>query len=100
MAEKRRLNLAFSLAQPYQRRAWEWLSTIPAGQRTDAVCGLIRDHMNQRELLDAVRTVVREELGQARPPIQTENTMRTEAGDVDNDVLGFLFALQKGDDDT
>lgn len=99
MAEKRRLNLAFSLAQPHQRRAWEWLSAIPAGQRTDAVCGLIRDHLDHKELLNAVRAAVREELesGYSRGPIQEQNA-QVQSGDVDEDVLGFLLALQKGDD--
>ena len=97
MAEKRRLNLAFSLAKPHQRRAWNWLSAIPAGQRTDAVCRLIRNHLDRRELLDNLRAIVREELGAAQiQAIQKEKT--TQAGDVDEDVLGFLLALQKGDD--
>lgn len=100
MPEKRRLNLAFSLEQPHQRRAWNWLSAIPAGQRTDAVCRLICDHLSQREMLEAVRVAVREELGRGQPPIQNKSTARTKAGNVDEDVLGFLSALQKGDDDT
>ena len=37
MADKRRLNLSFSLASPQQREAWRILSSIPAGQRTDAI---------------------------------------------------------------
>lgn len=99
MPEKRRLNLAFSLAQPHQRRAWEWLSAIPAGQRTDAVCGLIRDRLSHEELLNAVRAAVREELENGYPhsPMQEQNA-QAKAGDVDEDVLGFLLALQKGDD--
>lgn len=98
MAEKRRLNLAFSLAKPHQRRAWNWLSAIPAGQRTDAVCRLIRDHLDHQGLLDELRAIVREELGAAQfQPMQKEAPQR--AGDVDEDVLGFLLALQKGDED-
>lgn len=100
MAEKRRLNLAFSLAQPHQCKAWNGLSAIPAGQRTDAVCRLIRDYLSLQELLEAVRVAVREEMGQARPPLQQQNTVQAEAESVNDDVLGFLFALQNGDDDT
>ena len=100
MPEKRRLNLAFSLAQPAQRQAWDWLSAIPAGQRTDAVCGLIRDRLSQAELLNAVRAAVREELGRSRLPLQNSITAQTEAENVNEDVLGFLLALQKGDDGT
>lgn len=100
MPEKKRLNLAFSLAKPHQRRAWNWLSAIPVGQRTDAVCRLIRDHLDRQGLLDAVRSAVREELGQVRPPVQNKSTTQAEAGDVAEDILGFLLALQKGDEDT
>ncbi len=38
MAEKKRLNLSFSMSSPLQREAWKLLCAIPAGQRTDAVC--------------------------------------------------------------
>ena len=99
MAERRRLNLAFSLSKPHQRRVWSWLCGIPAGQRTDAVCRLILSRLDREELLEAVRTAVREELGTAR--FQTvEKEEEKQAGDVDEDVLGFLLALQKGDDET
>lgn len=61
MADKRRLNLAFSMSQREQRKAWKRLSAIPAGQRTDAVCRMVNGYMEQHELLDAIHDIRKEE---------------------------------------
>ncbi len=93
MSERRRLNLSFSMDSTLQREAWGILSAIPAGQRTDAVCHAVCRAQEQDRLLDAVRTAIREELGGAsfttKQPEQPQK-----AGDVGDDVLGFLLALQ------
>ena len=70
---------------------------IPAGQRSAAVCRMICEHREQRELLDAVRQVIRQELQGSQ--IQIEQAA-LQAGDIDDDVLGFLVSLQEGDDTT
>ena len=93
MSEKRRLNLSFSMASPLQRKAWEILSAVPAGQRTDAVCHAVCRIHERDNLLDAVRTAIRAELGGAS--FTTEQPQQPQqAGDVDDNVLGFLLALQ------
>ncbi len=99
MAEKRRLNLSFSMLQPHQREAWEVLSAIPKGQRTDMICRMIQRHQFQQELLDVVRNTIHEELQSVS--YMPEKTEQPEgAGNVNDDVLGFLLALQnEGDDD-
>lgn len=91
MPEKRRLSLSFSLTQREQRNAWERLSAVAPGQRMDAVCRMINGYMEQQELLEAIRGAIREELAGVSFP-------KTTAGAVDEDVLGFLRALQEGDD--
>ncbi|MBS6639893.1 MAG: hypothetical protein KH295_02425 [Clostridiaceae bacterium] len=96
MPEKRRLSLSFSLAQREQRDAWERLSAVAPGQRMDAVCRMINGYMEQQELLEAVRRIIREELAGVSFPKTT--TQQEQAGAVDEDVLGFLRALQEGDD--
>ena len=97
MAEKRRFSLSFSLAQREQRDAWERLSAVPPGQRMDAVCRMINGYMDQQELLDAVRQAVRQELQGSQIKI-TEATPKAES--IQDDVLGFLAALQEEGDDT
>ena len=93
MDKKPRLNLAFSMDSPLQREAWALLSAIPAGQRTDAVCHAVCRVHEWDSLLDAVRAAIREELGSAS--FATEQPEQPQgAGDVGDDVLGFLFALQ------
>ena len=88
MTEKRRLNLSFSMASPQQREAWRILRAIPSGRRTEAVCRAVC----QADLADTIRTIIREELQSIH--IEKENNTGTQAGDVDDNVLGFLLALQ------
>lgn len=85
------------MSSPIQRRAWKKLTAIPAGQRTAAVCRMVCEYKGQQKLLDAVRQTIRQEL---RGVQFTKETMRdsNSAGDVDESVLGFLLALQEGDD--
>ena len=79
-SDKKRLNLSFSMRSPIQRQAW----------RT-----LICEHKNQRELLEAVRQAIRQELQGSQIQI-TQAAPQT--GSIDEDVLGFLASLQEGDD--
>ena len=98
-SNKKRLNLSFSMASPTQRQAWKKLMDIPAGKRTDHVCRMICEHKNQQELLDAVRQTIRQELrGVQLTKEEAQDSVR--AGDVDESVLGFLLALQEGDEMT
>ena len=96
-SNKKRLNLSFSMTSPIQQRAWKKLMDIPAGQRSAAVCRMICEHREQQELLDAVRQAIRQELQGS----QIKFTQAApQAGDVDDDVIGFLASLQEGDDTT
>ena len=53
----------------------------------------------QEALLSAIRGLIREEL-QRMDLSALEKTEDSQAGDVDESVLGFLRALQEGDDMT
>ena len=98
MAGKRRLNLSFSLASSQQREAWHILSSIPAGQRTDAVCRMVCKAHEQDALLSAIRGLIREELRNL--DLTTEKSQQAQAGDLDENVLGgFLLALQQEGDE-
>lgn len=94
MADKRRLNLSLNLSAPHQREAWNILRAIPAGQRTDAVCRMICKGHRREDLLDGIRAVIREELHSVEFVSAKEKTEQPQAGDVDDNVLGFLLALQ------
>lgn len=87
MAGKRRLNLSFSLASTQQREAWHILSSIPAGQRTDAVCRMVCKAHEQDALLSAIRGLIREELRHL--DLTTEKSQQAQAGDMDENVLGY-----------
>ena len=68
MANRRRLNLSLSMASPVQREAWEVISAIPPGQRTEAVCKIILEANARREMLDMVLFgILRQPEGRPRP---------------------------------
>ena len=96
-SDRRRLNLSLSMQSPQQREAWKILRAIPPGQRTDAVCRMVCRAQEQDRLLDAVSRAIREELRGIRLEQKT-NEARQQAEDVDESILGFLRALQEGDD--
>lgn len=98
-SNKKRINLSFSMSSPIQRRAWKKLTEIPAGQRTAAVCRMVCEYKGQQELLDAVRQTIRQELRGVQLT-KEEAQDSGGAGDVDESVLGFLLALQEGDEMT
>ena len=97
-SNKKRINLSFSMSSPIQRRAWKKLTEIPAGQRTAAVCRMVCEYKGQQELLDAVRLTIRQELRGVQLTKEAQDS--GSAGDVDESVLGFLLALQEGDEMT
>ena len=97
MAGKRRLNLSFSLTSTQQREAGHILSPIPAGEGTDAVCRMVCPAQEQDAPLAAIRGVIREELRHL--DLTTEKSQQAQAGDMDENVLGFLLALQQEGDE-
>ncbi len=100
--EKHRLNLALDMRIGDHRQAWEILSAIPRGRRTDAVCRMLIEHREQSSLQKIIQKAVREELrAYGGPPAGTTTPEHApKAGEVRDDILGFLVALQKeGDED-
>ncbi len=93
MAEKKRLNLSFSMASPLQREAWKLLCAIPSGQRTDAVCRAVCRFHEQDALLKAVRAAIREELRNTEFIPTARKTEQPQTGEVSGDVLDFLRSL-------
>lgn len=55
---------------------------------------MILEHRSQKELLETVHAVIREELRSVQiASQQIEQPERQEAGNVSDDVLGFLLSL-------
>ncbi len=98
LRQRERISLALNLSAPHQREAWKILRAIPAGQRTDAVCQMICQARKQKSLESTIRAVFREELRRVEFVSGTEKIEQPQAGDVDDDVLGFLRSLQEGED--
>lgn len=94
MPEYRRLNLRLNLAVDIQRQAWETLSAIPPGHRTEAVCRALAAQQRDSRLTAALREMLREELNS----LSTAKPEESEAGNDEEAILGFLHALQEGSD--
>ncbi len=92
MPEYRRLNLRLNLAVDIQRQAWETLSAIPPGHRTEAVCRALAARQRDSCLTNTLREIIREELN------NMSFTAKPEAGNDDEAILGFLHSLQEGSD--
>ena len=86
------------MASPFQREAWRRLCATPSGQRTDAVCRAICRMYEQDALLEAVRQIVREELRGVEFISAKEKSEQPLAGDVDDNILGFLLSLQNDEE--
>ena len=99
MADKRRVNLSLNLSAPHQREAWGIIRAISAGQRTDAVCRMICKGYKRDALLEEIRAVIREELRSVELVSAKGKNEQPQAGDVDDNVLGFLLGLQREGDD-
>ena len=91
---RRRVNLSLNLSAPHQREAWGIIRAIPAGLRTDAVCRMICKGYKRDALLEEIRAVIREELHSVEFISVKEKTEQPGAGELDDNVLGFLLALQ------
>ena len=98
MDDRRRLGLTLFMSSPLQRKAW--ISAIPAGQRTEAICMAVCRDRDRSEMLDALRAVLRESGAPVLKNEEPEKEAR-ESGGVDENVLAFLRSLQgDGGDDT
>ena len=80
-----RFGTTLFLDNPLHRQAWEILSAIPAGQRTNWLClALCQQAQREQFLLDLQNSSYPQTISRPQP-----------AGSVDDDVLGFLRALQE-----
>jgi hypothetical protein len=61
---------------------------------------MICDSHRRDVLLEGIRTVIHEELRGVEFISAKEKTEEPQAGDVDENVLGFLLALQQEEGDT
>ena len=88
-----RFGTTLFLDNPLHRQAWEILSAIPAGQRTNWLCLALCQQAQREQFLLDLKTILQTELQSSSYP-QTISQPQP-AGNVDDDILGFLRALQE-----
>ena len=59
---KRRLNLALSMDNPMQKKAWDILMEYPPGSRTGAICQALCEYRQQEAFLLAIRQLLEDKL--------------------------------------
>ena len=91
-----RFGTTLFLDNPLHRQAWEILSAIPAGQRTNWLCLALCQQVQREQFLLDLKTVLQTELQNSSYPQAISQPQP--AGSVDDDVLGFLRALQEEGD--
>ena len=88
-----RFGTTLFLDNPLHRQAWEILSAIPAGQRTNWLCLALCQQAQREQFLKDLKAILQTEL-QNSSDLQAISQPQP-AGSVDDDVLGFLRALQE-----
>ena len=88
-----RFGVTLYLDQPLHRQAWEILSAIPAGQRTNWLCLALCQQAQREQFLLDLKIILQAELQSSSHPQSISRPQP--AGSVDDDVLGFLRALQE-----
>ena len=88
-----RFGTTLFLDNPLHRQAWEILSSIPAGQRTNWLCLALCQQAQLELFLKDLKAILQAELQNSSYP---QTILQPQpAGSVDDDVLGFLRALQE-----
>ena len=88
-----RFGTTLFLDNPLHRQAWEILSAIPAGQRTNWLCLALCQQAQREQFLLNLKTILQSDL-QSSSDLQAILQPQP-AGSVDDDVLGFLRELQE-----
>ena len=88
-----RFGTTLFLDNPLHRQAWEILSAIPAGQRTNWLCLALCQQAQREQFLLDLKIILQAELQSSSHPQSISRPQP--AGSVDDDVLGFLRALQE-----
>ena len=88
-----RFGTTLFLDNPLHRQAWEILSAIPAGQRTNWLCLALCQQAQREQFLLDLKKILQTELQNS--PVPQTISQPQPAGGVDDDVLGFLRALQE-----
>ena len=84
-----RFGVTLYLDQPLHRQA----GAIPAGQRTNWLCLALCQQAQRKQFLLDLKTILQTELQNSSDPQAISQPQP--AGSVDDDVLGFLRALQE-----
>lgn len=89
----RRFGTTLYLNNPLHRQAWEILSAVPAGQRTNWLCLALCQQAQREQFQQDMEAGIRKALESSFDSTNTSQPQKIER--VNDDVLGFLRTLQE-----
>ncbi len=90
--EKHRLNIALSMDNPLQRETWTILAQMD--NRTNAVCEAVCAYYKQKDFLEALRMILRDELKNVSVSSGEAAKTAEQETNVNEAVLNFLRELE------
>lgn len=91
---KRRLNLALSMDNPMQKKAWDILMEYPPGYRTGAICQALCEYRQQEAFLRAIRQLLEDKLSHIEISTVEKRPAATKNQQDDSAALDFIRSLQ------
>ncbi len=98
MRELHRLTLTLSMENPEQKKAWEHITRIPKGHRTQYICSKIIAQQQEKEWEEIIYETVKQavkDIGLSTTQYKELHTESKESGELKDNILGFIASLQK-----
>lgn len=96
MSEIHRVTLTLNMENQEQKHAWQYISSIPKGRRTQYICSKIVQQEKKKEWENLICNVIKEALRDCDIKQHTEiQTKSDEAGELKDNILGYITSLQK-----
>ena len=91
--EKHRINLALSMDNPMQKKAWDILMEYPPGSRTGAICQALCEYRQQEAFLLAIRQLLEDKLSHIESSaVEKRPTAKPQPDE--SAALAFIRSLQ------
>ncbi len=92
--EKHRINLALSMDNPMQKKAWDILSEYPPGSRTSAICQALCKYRQQEAFLRAIQQLLEDKFSHIEVSAVEQLPEKSQKQTDNSAALAFIRNLQ------
>lgn len=92
--EKHRINLALSMDNSMQKKAWDILMEYPPGSRTGAICQALCEYRQQEAFLRAIQQLLEDKLSHIEVSAVEQLPEKPQAQSDHSAALAFICSLQ------